>query len=65
MAAEMATPPSGRYPLVTPLAKQIRSGVTSQCSEANHVPVRPKPTMISSRTKTMPKRSHSARTPAR
>jgi hypothetical protein len=65
ISGEMATPPSGTYPELTPLAKVSRSGTTPKCSAANHVPVRPKPAMTSSRMKTMPYRSQISRTPAR
>ncbi len=44
----MTTPPSGTYPELTPLAKQIRSGWASQFCQANHCPARPKPAITSS-----------------
>jgi hypothetical protein len=57
------TPPSGTYPEFTPFAKVMRSGTTSQCSAANHLPVRPKPVMTSSRMRRIPYLSQSARRP--
>ena len=45
------TPPNGRYPEVTPLAKAIRSGLISYVVLPNHSPKRPKPVMTSSATK--------------
>ena len=58
MASLMTTPPSGTYPELTPLAKAIRSGVTSQWSTANHSPQRPNPAITSSTIITMPCSSH-------
>ena len=50
----MITPPRGTYPELTPLAKQMRSGVTFHRSIANHSPHRPNPAMTSSAIITMP-----------
>ncbi len=54
MRCEITTPPSGTYPLLTPFAKQMRSGTTSNAFTANHSPQRPKPAMTSSQIITMP-----------
>src|SRR5438876_749163 len=43
----------------------MMSGTTFQCSAANHFPVRPKPVITSSRTRTIPYLSQSARRPWR
>ncbi|SHT03661.1 Uncharacterised protein [Mycobacteroides abscessus subsp. abscessus] len=48
-----------------PLAKVMRSGVTSKALMANHSPNRPKPTITSSAMNTRPYRSQISRTPAR
>ena len=65
MGSEISTPPTGTYPLLTPLAKVMRSGTTPWSSNANQRPVRPNPAITSSRMSTMPNSSASARTPAR
>ena len=39
---------SGSVPSVSPLDRHRKSGVMPPCSQANKVPVRPKPTAISS-----------------
>ena len=64
MWSEIITPPSGRYPLVTPLAKVIMSGVTSQRSIPNHVPRRPKPQITESTTSSTSLRAQIAATPS-
>ena len=43
-----AMPENGSMPDVTPLANVTMSGLKSQCSTPNQVPVRPKPVMVSS-----------------
>ena len=57
-----ATPPSGTYADVTPLAKVMMSGVTPNRCAANAAPVRPNPVITSSKTSRMPWRSQSSRT---
>lgn len=49
----MMIPPSGWYPEVTPLAKEITSGTTFHWSSPQNVPVRPKPVMTSSAIRMM------------
>ena len=48
MGLRRMAPPMGIYPLVRPLATVMMSGVMPQCSQANILPVRPKPVMTSS-----------------
>src|SRR5712691_4885943 len=55
-------PPSGRYPEVTPLAKDMRSGLTFQWDSANHFPVRQKHVITSSAMKSTLCRVHTSRT---
>jgi hypothetical protein len=63
--SDTTTPPSGRYPLVTPLANVIMSGRTSsQRSIPNQVPRRPKPQITLSMTSRMPCSAHRSATPS-
>ncbi len=48
------TPPSGRYPLVTPLANVIMSGRRPKRSTPNHVPSRPNAAITQSATNSAP-----------
>ncbi len=48
-----------------PLASVMKSGVTPSCSQANIVPVRPKPVATSSQISRTPWRSQSSRTARR
>ena len=48
-----------------PSPTHMRSGVTPSCSQANIVPVRPKPVATSSQIRSTPNSSHSARTARR
>ena len=57
--------PSGTAPPLMPLASVMMSGTTSQCSQANQRPVRPKPVITSSRMSRMPWRSQTSRIDAR
>ena len=50
----LAANPSGQYPEDAPLAPTTMSGRTSQCSQANQRPVRPKPVITSSAISRMP-----------
>ena len=50
---------------VSAFDRQMMSGVTRACSQANIRPVRPKPVSTSSAISSTPWRSHSRRTPAR
>ena len=47
---------------MSPLATVVMSGTTSQCSEANIRPVRPKPVITSSKISSTPCRSQISRT---
>ncbi len=51
MSSLTITPPTGKYPEVTPLAKGIKSGLKLKCPDPNHSPVLPKPQITSSATK--------------
>ena len=62
--SEIMTPPSGRYPLVTPFANTIIDGLTFQRSIPNHVPRRPNAQITASTTSSAPVRSHSSATPS-
>ena len=56
------TPPIGRYPLVTPLAKLVMSGTTSKRSMPNHSPRRPNAQITASETSNTPCLSQISRT---
>ncbi len=55
----------GVMPDETPFANVAMSGLTSQWSTPNQVPVRPNAVTVSSQIISTPYRSHSARTPSR
>ncbi len=56
---------SAMKPAVSPLDRHRKSGDTSACPQANSVPVRPKPTAISSAMTCTSNSSHGVRRPAR
>ena len=64
ISRRVVTAASG-IPLPMPLAIVMMSGTTSQLSHANHLPVRPKPAMISSAISRIPCRSQIPRRPSR
>ena len=58
--SEATVTASGRYPAVRPFDRQMMSGSIGPCSQANIVPVRPKPVMTSSAINRMPWASQSS-----
>ena len=63
--AEAATVAKVIYPPVMALPISMMSGCTSACSQANNLPVRPKPVAISSKIRSTPQLSHSLRSSRR
>ena len=65
LAGLAAAPPPGSQAssetTVSPLDKHMKSGLMPACSQANKVPVRPKPTAISSAIKCTPYLSQASR----
>ena len=62
MSVRLNTPDSG-IPEAIPFAAVMISGTTPKCSNANHLPVRPKPDCTSSKMSMMPCLSQMSRNP--